>query len=79
MACLVGVLSECPTGFTRNHKGSYTTYYCYRHNGDTKYFHTAVSSCNQEWGTDMIMPKDGNGLDDLYKLYKSYSNYYIWV
>jgi hypothetical protein len=25
------------------------------------------------------MPKTDAGLDDLYKLYKSYSNYYFWV
>lgn len=76
---IYGVISQCPIGFTKTHKGSYTTTYCYRDDGGTKNFATAVSSCSQVWGQNVIMPKDGPGLDDLFKLYKSYSYSYLWV
>jgi hypothetical protein len=76
LACVV-LAQNCPPYSTNNING-YQTRYCYRYLGTTKSYTKAVDSCRQ-YGYTLVMPKTDAGLDDLYKLYKAYSNFYFWV
>ncbi len=79
MLCLayVAQAQNCPYPSTNNING-YQTRYCYFYAGTTKTYTKAVDKCNQ-MGFPLVMPKTDAGLDDLYKLYKAYSNFYFWV
>jgi hypothetical protein len=71
------VYSQCPFPFTDSHKGYYFNN-CYYYAGVANDYDSAVGICSSR-GTNLVMAKDQSSLDDLYPLYKAYTNYYFWV
>jgi hypothetical protein len=67
----------CPYPYTDN-KGGYYFNYCYYYADSGKNFYIAEESC-RNLNSHLVTIKDSKGLDDLYYLYKGYSNYYFWV
>ena len=68
---------RCPYPSTDFHNG-YSTRYCYYYAGKSDRYDKAVTVCNN-MNAKLVMPKTDAGLDDLYSLYKGYSNFYFWV
>lgn len=68
----------CPYPFVSQNNG-YSFNYCYYYAGNTKSFTTAFQKCQQTVNSGLVTPKFSTGLEDLYKLYKAFPNYYFWV
>ena len=68
--------AQCPAGSTNNING-YSTRYCYRYLGKSRSYNNAVQQC-KSFGLPLVTPKTDAGLNDLYKLYKAYDNFYFW-
>lgn len=71
------VTSQCIDPFVKSRNG-YNFNYCYHRIGDSKLFADAKAACDK-LDSNMVMPKDTGGLEDLYSLYKAYPNYFYWV
>lgn len=67
----------CPYPFVNSANG-YTFNNCYYYAGVASDYSSAVRVCANV-GAFLVTAKDSRGLDDLYKLYKAYTNYYFWV
>jgi hypothetical protein len=66
----------CPFGFTDIHNG-WPTHYYYRYLGTTNTQADAVQQClnaTSLLGSPLVMPKNEISLNDLFSLYKGYSN-----
>lgn len=69
---------SCPFPFVNSYNG-YTFNYCYHYAGSSQSFNKAYQTCITTVYSGIVSPKLSDGLDDLYKLYKAFPNYYFWV
>ena len=77
LAYFASAQTRCPYPFTNSYNG-YTFNYCYYYAGKTDSYVKAVDICQKQFSY-LVMPKTDAALEDLYKLYKAYPNYYFWV
>lgn len=73
-----GTRANCPYPFVSEYDGNKFNY-CYYYAGATKSFTKAFQTCSSQYYTGLVSPKVSTGLDDLYKLYKAFPDYYFWV
>jgi hypothetical protein len=81
LLCLayVAQAQNCPFPST-NVRNGYQTRYCYYYAGQASTYSDAINQCKRfGFGYPLIMPKTDAGLDDLYKLSRSYNANYFWV
>ncbi len=74
---LVNSQGFCPYPFTNNY-GGYAFNNCYYYAGVANDYYSAVNQCASR-GTYLVTAKDQRTLEDLYPLYKAYTNFYFWV
>lgn len=70
--------ATCPFPFVNQYNG-YTFNNCYFYAGKEQTYSKAVSTCMSSVYYGLAAPKTAAGLEDLYRLYKAYPNFYFWV
>lgn len=73
-----GTKANCPYPFVSEYDGNKFNF-CYYYAGKTKSFTNAFQTCSSQYYSGIVSPKVSTGLDDLYKLYKAFPDYYFWV